>query len=195
MGRAVAGCFLLVLSACADIPPIPPASPMPQSAILVNVTRWTSLPAGYDRGVAALTPQRWRELVTVNREVNREITYTADPDPSGMHGTWMLPIYNRGNCVSIALEKMRRLVDLAWPRNALRIGVVWPPGVKETHAVLTVETHLGTFVLDQLKGANPIVWSAGDYFWIAREHPQKGEVKWEYFPSQPTAMLPLPSCG
>jgi len=168
---------------------------MPRSEIVVRVSRWTSLPAGYDSGVAALTPERWKELVMVDLDVDREIIYTSDPDEASAPGTWMLPINNRGNCVSIALEKMKRLLDRGWPRNALRIGVVWPPGRKETHAILTVETNVGTFVLDQLHSAWPIAWSAGHYFWIAREHPESGTVKWEYFSSQPAGSLPLPSCG
>lgn len=168
---------------------------MPRSKVLLDIARWTTLPAGYDRGIATFTPLRWKELVTVNLDVDREIVYASDSDASVAPGAWMLPLNNRGNCVSIALEKMKRLLELGWPRNALRVGVVWPEGQKEMHAVLTVETTAGTFVLDQLKSTDPIAWSAGHYFWVAREHPEKGKVMWEYFPTQPTASLPLSSCA
>lgn len=131
----------------------------------------------------------------VNHDVDHEITYATNPNATAAPAPWMLPTNGRGNCVSIALEKMKRLLALGWPRNALRIGVVWPPGSKEMHAVLTIETTAGTFVLDRLKAADPIAWSAGHYFWIAREYPADGKVMWEYFPSQPIASLPLPSCG
>ena len=187
-----AGLLVALVAGCAAVPPIPPTTHMPQSEIVVPVARWTSLPAGYDSGVVALTPARWKELVTVNHAVDHEIAYELEP---GEARVWALPKNNRGDCVSIALEKMKRLLDRGWPRNALRIGVVWPLGKKETHAVLTVETDVGTFVLDRLQGVWPIAWKAGRYFWIAREYPESGTVMWEYFSGQPTGSLPLPSCG
>ena len=193
--RVASALLFLLVAACVAMPPVPATSPMPRGKVILDIARWSTLPAGYDRGIATLSRQRWKQLVTVDRDVDREIIYASDPDVSVAPGAWMLPLNNRGNCVSIALEKMKQLLELGWPRNALRVGVVWPQGHKEMHAVLTIETSVGTFVLDQLKAPDPIAWTAGHYFWVAREHPEKGKVRWEYFPTQPTASLPLPSCG
>ena len=90
-----------------------------------------------------LTDARRRQLQQVNAVVNSMIEPVADAQGD----EWRLGAL-AGDCEEYVLMKRELLMRLGWPRAALRITVVHD-GVGY-HAVLTVATDQGDFVLDNL---------------------------------------------
>jgi predicted transglutaminase-like cysteine proteinase len=95
-----------------------------------------------------MTPERLSELDHVNRSVNRLIEPTTDQDIYGVPEYWAIPV-NRGDCEDYALLKRRELAAKGFSLADLLITVVRKPD-GEGHAVLTVRTQQGDFVLDNL---------------------------------------------
>ena len=89
----------------------------------------------------------WRDLVRVNRWVNETIKPMTDMDHWGVIEKWSLPTDGYGDCEDYVLLKRKMLIDAGWPREALLITVVRDKK-GEGHAVLTVKTDKGEFVLD-----------------------------------------------
>jgi predicted transglutaminase-like cysteine proteinase len=90
---------------------------------------------------------RRRELVAVNRGVNREIVPVND---SG-NDTWSLAP-KAGDCEDFAITKRHDLISRGWPAAALRLAVAYTSW-GEGHLVLVVRTTKGDLVLDNLTGA------------------------------------------
>jgi predicted transglutaminase-like cysteine proteinase len=95
----------------------------------------------------ALTPTAWRQLVAINAAVNRRIKPLSDLDHHGIIEHWDYPMDGSGDCEDYALLKQRLLIEAGWPRQALRMTVV-RDHQDDGHAVLTVITDRGDFVLD-----------------------------------------------
>ena len=89
----------------------------------------------------------WRDLVRVNKWVNETIKPITDMDHWGVIEKWSLPTDGYGDCEDYVLLKRKMLIDAGWPREALLITVVRDKK-GEGHAVLTVKTDKGEFVLD-----------------------------------------------
>lgn len=105
---------------------------------------------------AALTKQRWEELVAVQALVHAQVRQVPDDAKTG--DTWELAeAYGAGDCEDIALTKRDLLIQLGWPAGALRPAMCYEPsqtvGGEALHTVLTVETDSGTFVLGNLAAA------------------------------------------
>lgn len=115
-----------------------------------------------------LTEVRWAELVTVNDEVNQGTTYTSDVEQYKARDYWE-PANGRGDCEDYALAKCRKLFEKGWPREVLRIALCFNEQ-GTAHAVLTVDTDRGTYVLDNI---NHYVLNFTDvpYRWLEREVP------------------------
>ncbi len=96
---------------------------------------------------ALLDGRRWSELVRINLAVNGEIEQVSDEDHHGMVEHWSYPDDGKGDCEDIVLEKQRRLVAAGWPRESLLVTVVRDLQ-GEGHAILTVKTDRGDYVLD-----------------------------------------------
>ncbi len=124
----------------------------------------------------SLDMPKWLQLQAVQDEVNAGTRYRADPDLYGRADYWAIAA-GVGDCEDYALAKLRRLVELGWPREALRIATCWTDSRPDSfHAVLTVDTDKGTYVLDnRYPRVEP--WSALPYRWHAREVP--GAATWE----------------
>jgi predicted transglutaminase-like cysteine proteinase len=115
----------------------------------------------------SLTAQNWSLLNRVNEQVNESIAPEDDYRHFGRAEYWTIPTDGRGNCHDYALTKRAQLISAGVPELALRIAVVETPW-GERHAVLTVATDKGDYVLDNLRGEiRP--WQDADYTWIERQ--------------------------
>ncbi|MGL4240035.1 MAG: transglutaminase-like cysteine peptidase, partial [Beijerinckiaceae bacterium] len=124
--------------------------------------------------VMKLDNRAWRELARINREVNDQIEPMSDLEHWGTLERWSYPTDGKGDCEDYVLEKRKRLVEAGWPRQALLITVVRDKK-GDGHAVLTVRTDRGDFVLDnqetRVKG-----WLDTGYSFVKRQseqHPSK----------------------
>ncbi len=84
---------------------------------------------------------------------------------------WNIPTDGFGDCEDYALTKRRDLMTAGFPAPALRIAVVLTDR-NERHAVLTVATDRGDYVLDNLTSTIRN-WDDTDYLWIERQDPSK----------------------
>jgi predicted transglutaminase-like cysteine proteinase len=114
-----------------------------------------------------LTPQAWKTLVKVNRQVNGSIKAQTDQDHWGVEDRWDFAEDGYGDCEDYQLVKRKRLVEAGFPRRALRMTVV----IDEDgagHAVMMVRTDRGDFVLDNKKNAI-LPWHQTGYTYVKRE--------------------------
>lgn len=116
----------------------------------------------------ALTPRLWRNLQTVNRQVNAAITPVTDIRHWGVVDRWDIPTDGQGDCEDIQLLKRKVLVEqYGVPRRALRMTVVIDED-GEGHAVLMVRTDGGELILDNKR--SPILpWHETGYLFVKRE--------------------------
>lgn len=114
----------------------------------------------------SLTPQRWSELINVNTIVNQVIAPVSDQDLYGKAEYWSYPDKS-GDCEDYVLLKRRMLMDRGWPSGALLITVVLDEN-NEGHAVLTVRTNEGEYLLDN-KTMEIVEWRQSSYSFIKRQ--------------------------
>lgn len=93
-----------------------------------------------------LTEERWRDLLSVNTDVNRAVSPVTDLEYYQREEMWTLP-GGYGDCEDYVLLKRKRLVERGWSTGALLVTVVFDE-VGAGHAVLLVRTSRGDFVLD-----------------------------------------------
>ena len=115
-----------------------------------------------------LTKSTWAMLNRIDRRVNAAIEPMTNLAHWGtMVDHWDYPIDGRGDCKVYALYKRKLLVEAGFPRQALLMTVV-KDLEGEGHAVLTVKTDRGEFVLDNLTDdIRP--WDATGYTYIKRQ--------------------------
>lgn len=116
---------------------------------------------------AKLTPAAWRTLVAVNDLVNTRITPVTDQEHWGVTESWDLPTDGKGDCEDYVLLKRRLLREVGFPRGALLVTVV-TDRKGDGHAVLTVRTDRGEFVLDN-QAARVLPWAATGYRFVKRQ--------------------------
>jgi predicted transglutaminase-like cysteine proteinase len=112
----------------------------------------------------ALTLERWNELNTVNRKVNRAIMPALTEE-------WLISP-PAGDCKDYAVTKRHELLARGWPSRALLLAeVVVPSG--EHHLVLVVRTKNVDLVLDNLNAnVRPVATTYRQYQWVRIELPQ-----------------------
>ena len=113
-----------------------------------------------------LTSTRWAQMVETNAHVNATITPTTDLEHYGVEEFWILP-ETSGDCEDYVLLKRRKLMELGWPASSLLATVVLQPN-GDGHAVLTVRTDRGDFVLDNLQ-EEIVTWDQTDYKFLKRQ--------------------------
>ena len=118
-----------------------------------------------------LTQRVWNTIVSVNRSVNGSIRAITDEDHWGVADRWDMPADGMGDCEDFQLLKRRMLVEEGLPRRAMRMTVVIDEK-GEGHAVLTIRTHRGDFVLDN-KTSAVLPWSDTGYQFIKRESQER----------------------
>ena len=125
-------------------------------------------PAGAELERGEATPARLSALDAINRTVNRTIEPATDKELYGEVEYWTLPDARRkGDCEDYALLKRKMLIAQGWPTSALLLTVVRDE-VGDGHAVLTVRTHLGDFILDN-KTDDIRLWSKTPYKMLMRQ--------------------------
>lgn len=114
-----------------------------------------------------LTPAVLKDIERIDRQVNDAVTPVTDMDHWGVVDRWDYPTDGKGDCEDYALLKRKILIDQGYPRQALLITVV-KDLEGEGHAILTVKTSHGEFVLDNLND-KVMAWSDTGYGFIKRQ--------------------------
>jgi predicted transglutaminase-like cysteine proteinase len=114
-----------------------------------------------------LTSKVWKDLVRVNRWVNEQIKPVTDMDHWGVVERWSYPNDGQGDCEDYVLLKRRMLMQAGWPREALLITVVRDKK-GDGHAVLTVKSDKGEFILDN-QAEEILLWSETGYRFVKRQ--------------------------
>jgi predicted transglutaminase-like cysteine proteinase len=122
-----------------------------------------------------LTPKVWSDLVKVNDWVNGNIKPMTDLEHWGVVERWNYPDDGYGDCEDYVLLKRRMLMRAGWPRGALLITVVRDKK-GDGHAVLTVKTDHGEFVLDN-QTTQILPWNLTGYRYVKRQS-QTDPNKW-----------------
>jgi predicted transglutaminase-like cysteine proteinase len=166
---------------------------MPQAAFATNTAKETQLafatefgparpPIGFVRFCAenpgdckdrtsrarriALDADRWALIDQVNSYVNGKIKPVSDMELYGEAERWTYPV-DAGDCEDYLLLKKRYLLGLGFPQEALLDTVVLDEQ-GEGHAVLTVVTDKGEYILDNRR--NDIMrWSDTKYRFLKRQ--------------------------
>ncbi len=115
-----------------------------------------------------LTRATWSALNRINRRVNAAIEPVTNLAHWGtMLDHWDYPVDGKGDCKVYALYKRKLLIDAGFPRQALLMTVV-KDLEGEGHAILTVKTDRGEFILDNLTDdIRP--WNATGYTYLKRQ--------------------------
>lgn len=108
----------------------------------------------------------WDLVREVNAQVNHDIMPMTDQELYGRDEFWAYPT-DAGDCEDYALLKRRILLSKGFsPADLLMTVVRKPDG--EGHAVLTLRTSDGDYVLDNLD-ANVKLWSETPYRYLKRQ--------------------------
>ena len=114
-----------------------------------------------------LSTQAWKDLQRVNLWVNGHIKPMTDMEHWGVVERWNYPDDGYGDCEDYVLLKRKMLTQAGWPREALLITVVRDKN-GDGHAVLTVKTDKGEYVLDnQIDEIR--LWSDTGYRFVKRQ--------------------------
>ncbi len=121
-----------------------------------------------------LTRDGWKKILEVNYDVNEAITPMTDKEIFGVEERWAYPD-KVGDCEDYVLLKRRMLMQAGFsPANLLITVVLQPNG--EGHAVLTVRTDRGDFVLDNMRN-KVLLWSETEYTFLKRQS-EKNSGRW-----------------
>ncbi|MCX7305564.1 MAG: transglutaminase-like cysteine peptidase [Hyphomicrobiales bacterium] len=119
-----------------------------------------------DDGPEHMTGTLWREIAAVSAAVNAAVKPVNDIDLYGKDEVWAYPV-GAGDCEDYVLEKRRDLMREGLSLSNLLITVVRKPD-GEGHAVLTVRTDQGDYILDNLTDAVRL-WNETGYRFLKRQ--------------------------
>lgn len=114
-----------------------------------------------------LTPKAAKEIERINKWVNTRIEPITDMEHWGVIDQWDYPTDGKGDCEDYALLKRKLLLERGFPRQALLMTVV-KDARNEGHALLTVKTDAGEFVLDNLNNEMK-AWDQTGYRFVKRQ--------------------------
>jgi predicted transglutaminase-like cysteine proteinase len=114
-----------------------------------------------------LNAKAWSEIVRINRAVNDRIKPVTDLEHWGVVERWDLPSDGYGDCEDYVLLKRQMLAKAGFPLGALLVTVVRDKK-GDGHAVLTVKTDKGEFILDNQNEA-VLLWSESGYRFVKRQ--------------------------
>jgi predicted transglutaminase-like cysteine proteinase len=115
----------------------------------------------------AVTPKAWTALLLINSLVNHTIKPMSDLEHWGVVDRWNYAEDGYGDCEDYVLLKRRLLMRAGWPRQALLVTVVL--SIRGNgHALLTVKTDKGEFILDN-QSDEVLLWSQTAYRFIKRQ--------------------------
>jgi predicted transglutaminase-like cysteine proteinase len=146
-------------------------------------------------GVAApldvqYTKTSFKELEHVNRYVNDKIKPMTDLEHYGVVEKWAYPDDGYGDCEDYVLLKRRMLMQLGWPRGALLVTVVRDKK-GDGHAVLTVRTDKGEYVLDNQED-KILPWFETGYHFVKRQSQSDPNVWVSLGDTRPTTYVAAP---
>ncbi|MDZ7822663.1 MAG: transglutaminase-like cysteine peptidase [Ahrensia sp.] len=113
-----------------------------------------------------LTKENWSQIVNINSAINMVIEPKSDMDIYGREEVWTFPDL-AGDCEDYVLLKRQMLINDGVSPGALLVTVVRKPD-GEGHAVLTVRTDRGDFVLDNLNNQVKS-WDQTPYDYLKRQ--------------------------
>ncbi|ACB94522.1 transglutaminase-like cysteine peptidase [Beijerinckia indica] len=114
-----------------------------------------------------LTQASLKQMLRINAGVNKAVTPVSDSDHWGVLDRWDYPTDGKGDCEDFALLKRKLLMEEGFPRQALLMTVV-KDQQNEGHAILTVKTDHGEFILDNLQDEiKP--WDKTPYRFVKRQ--------------------------
>ena len=158
------------------------AIPAPQPTIAMVTGAVTSQPIGHyefcqrlpaecnvksrSAPAARMTDRAWDVVRDVNRAVNARYIARTDIEAYGVEEYWTYPTVF-ADCEDYALQKRRELAQLGFALSDLLITVVRKPD-GEGHAVLTLRTTDGDFVLDNLD-SDVLAWNQTPYTFLKRQ--------------------------
>jgi predicted transglutaminase-like cysteine proteinase len=119
-----------------------------------------------DREPVELTRDLWSVMQNVNNSTNLSIEPITDQDLWGVSERWSYP-NKRGDCEDYVLAKRKALMDSGVPASDLLITVVRQQN-GDGHAVLTVRTSRGDYVLDNLE-PKILLWNQTNYRFLKRQ--------------------------
>jgi predicted transglutaminase-like cysteine proteinase len=114
-----------------------------------------------------LTAKAWKDMARINKSVNDTVKPITDLEHWGVVERWNYPDDGYGDCEDYVLLKRRMLMHAGWPRQALLITVVRDKQ-GDGHAVLTVKTDKGEFILDN-QNPDILLWSDTGYRFVKRQ--------------------------
>jgi len=108
----------------------------------------------------------WNVIRQINSKVNHDIMPMTDQEIFGRDEVWAYP-KDVGDCEDFALLKRKLLIEAGFsPADVLMTVVRKPDG--EGHAVLTVRTSDGDYILDNLD-TDVRLWSETSYRFLKRQ--------------------------
>jgi predicted transglutaminase-like cysteine proteinase len=114
-----------------------------------------------------LTARIFKKIERINAWVNRSIKPVSDKDHWGLVDQWDYPTDGKGDCEDYALLKRKMLMEEGFPQQALLITVVKEEN-GDGHAILTIKTNRGEFVLDNMNDSvRP--WTSAPYRFVKRQ--------------------------
>ncbi len=113
-----------------------------------------------------LTRKLWARMIEINNAFNISVAPRTDQEMWGQPEYWSYPSY-QGDCEDYVLAKRRALMDEGVPAGSLLITVVRQPN-GDGHAVLTVRTNLGDYILDNME-PRILAWTDTDYRYLKRQ--------------------------
>ena len=140
-------------------------------------------PGRHDVRDADLTSKTWAAMRRVNALVNSMIKPMSDLDHWGVVDRWDLPNDGYGDCEDYVLLKRKLLLDEGLPRSALLVTVVKDEH-GDGHAILTVKTTQGEYILDNMRDTIR-AWDEVPYRFVKRQS-QEDEDTWVQI-GEPTA--------
>ncbi len=162
---------------------VPALAGMEQHASSAPVTETTSVPYGWvdfcNRYAAecdgpvlapqdiALSAKSFKDIDRINRAVNKNVQPETDMDHWGIVDRWDYPLDGKGDCEDYALLKRKLLIQAGYPRQALLMTVV-KDHAGEGHAILTVKTNKGDYVLDNMVDS-VLPWDQSGYRFVKRQ--------------------------
>lgn len=126
------------------------------------------------QALVKLSRGAWSKIVEVNGAVNVSIFPRTDEDMWGVPERWSYPTAE-GDCEDYALLKQYMLEQAGFPRSALLMTVARQSN-GDGHAVLTVRTDRGDFILDNLVD-DVLDWKETSYRYLKRQSEQNS-AKW-----------------
>jgi predicted transglutaminase-like cysteine proteinase len=162
---------------------MPAANAASERPLFVSVGASTRAPVGWVEFCAEYAPEcetrtveprdvvlsskAWKDLVRINKWVNDTVKPITDLEHWGVVERWNYPDDGYGDCEDYVLLKRRMLMQAGWPRQALLVTVVRDKR-GDGHAVLTVKTDKGEFILDN-QNEEILLWSDTGYRFVKRQ--------------------------